>query len=587
MNTSNNDRRPPTDWSLARRVWPYMVPAKRWLLVVAVVMPIGVLIELAQPILIKRAIDQGIEVGNHAVLLESAGLYAAAVIGAYIARTLANYGLTISSLRALAVIRRDVFRHVMRQGQAFFDQRTTGSLMTRTTNDVEAIYESLAWGAARLIADGLVIIGTIVMMLLLDWRLTLVSFALSPIIVVVVNYFRKRLRALFFQIRKSLSQLNGFFAEQINGMDIVQMNAGQPRARAEFRNLAHHYLRLFRQANWWDAGLYAIMDGMSALSIGLMLGCGAWFFGTPESGMTLGLMVAFIDYLTKVFVPIRDFSGNLASLQRATAALERITSLFDTHVRIGGGSHPLPRVQGHLTFENVSFRYRDDLPTILRDIKFSVQPGEVVALVGATGSGKTTVAKLLTRMYDGYDGTIRIDGHDVSTISPEKVRAQISVIAQDAYFFDGTVAENITLWHPELSIDDVKDAARLACAHDFIVQLDGGYEAQIKTRGSNLSSGQRQLLGIARALIRRSPIVVMDEATANVDSQTEHLIDQAVGELLKHHTVLVIAHRLSTIAKADRILVMSQGAIVEQGSHTELMALGGHYHLLVETGFNV
>ncbi len=498
-------------------------------------------------------------------------------------RSLGLYGLQLMGLRALAVLRRDLFERVMSQGQRFFDRRTTGSLMTRTTNDVEAVYESLAWGAVGLITDALMILGTLVAMLWLDWRLTLVSFALSPVIVLVVDIFRRRLRTLFTHIRKSLSSLNGFFAEQINGMTVVQLYGGEARARRQFREMAHDYLETYRRANWWDAALYAIMDGMSAFALGLLLWYGATRFGVAGSGVTLGLLVAFIDYLNKVFVPIRELSGRFATIQRAVAALERVFGLLDTDERVGQGTVRLGDARGELVFEDVSFRYGEDRPLVLSGVDFEVKPGEVVALVGATGSGKTTIGKLLQRMYDGYEGSIRFDGTELRDVDLEDVRANVTVVHQDTYLFDGTIEENIGLW--QAPPDRVHAAASRARATGFIDGWAAGFDHRIAERGGNLSSGQKQLLCIARAMARDAPVVVLDEATASVDSLTEKLIDEAVAELFAEKTVLVIAHRLSTITKADRILVLHRGQVCEQGTHEELLALGGRYKLLVETGF--
>ncbi len=579
------DQKKKTDWSLLKRIWPYARASKPWLWVVLIATPLGVLGQLAQPLLLKIGIDEYIAKGNIGGLGSIALVFVGVVTAAFLARSLGLYALQLIGLSALRLLRRDLFGHVMTQGQGFFDKRSTGSLMTRTTNDVDALYESLSFGAVGFVTDALMILGTLVMMFALDWRLTLVAFSISPLIILVVNLFRKRLRVLFLRIRKALSGLNGFFAEQIHGMQVVQLSGAEDKSLKTFRSMVHDYLDDYRKANWWDAALYAIMDGMSALAIGIMLAYGATRLGLETDGVTLGLLVAFIDYLGKVFGPIREFSGRLATIQAAIAALERVFGLADSDEQITPGTVPLKRAQGAIEFDGVSFRYGDDRTYALKKLQFAIKPGEVVALVGATGSGKSTIGKLLLRMYDGYEGTIRVDGQELRDTVLEDARANIAVVQQDTWLFDGSVAENISLWGEHLDRSAIELAAERSRASTFIAELEGGFDAKLAERGGNLSTGQKQLLAIARAMARSAPIVILDEATASVDSLTEKLIDEAVDALFAKATVLVIAHRLSTITKADRILVLHHGELVEQGNHDELMARGGRYKLLVETGF--
>lgn len=575
------------DIKLIGRLWPLARPHRAWLWTALVLTPIGVLGALVQPVLLKTAIDDYIATGQLDGLGTMALLFVVVVGVGFTASAVANYSLNILGLRALTALRRRVFTHVMGQGQRFFDTRTTGALMTRTTNDVEAVYESLAWGVVSLLSDGLLLIGILVAMLILDWELTLVSLSLAPLIVVIVDLFRRRLRALSVIIRSSLSRLNGFFAERIYGVTTVQLYGVEERTRQTFRGLSYRYLDAYRRSNWWDAGLYAIMDGMSALAIGSMLWFGASRFGEPGSAVTLGLLVAFVDYLGMIFGPIRELSGRIATIQHAAAALERIFGLLDTSDRVPEGDVPLGTPRGDVRFEGVSFRYREGAPLVLDGVSFSMRPGEVVALVGATGSGKTTIGKLLMKQYGGYEGSIRVDGHELRDVHTDALRLAVAAVHQDVYLFDGTIRENIALWSPDIDEARVHEAARLARASEFIEALPAGYEHRVTERGQNLSGGQKQLLAIARAMARDAPIVILDEATASVDSVTEALVDDAIGALLSQRTVLVIAHRLSTITKADRILVLHHGKVVEQGTHDALMALGGRYKLLVEVGFAI
>ncbi|TNF23449.1 MAG: ABC transporter ATP-binding protein [Deltaproteobacteria bacterium] len=577
----------PTDWALIKRVWPYIRADKAWLWVVLVATPLGVLSGVFQPVLLKAGIDDHIAVGDISGLTGVALGYLGVVIAGWLTGSLGFFALQRLSLRGLARLRTAIFAHVTEQGARFFDRRTTGSLMTRTVNDTEAVYESLVRGAGQLLTDFLTIIGMLVAMFALEWRLTLVAFAFSPLIWVTVGWFRRRLRPLSLAIRQTLSRLNGFFAEQIYGMSLVQLYGAQDKSRARFDEMSHAYMRAYHRSNWLDAGLYAVMDGMSALAIGAVVWFTAVQFTDPAPSITIGLLVAFVDYLGRIFVPIREFAGRIAALQQSSAALERIFGLMDAEDKVAPGHVAPETLAGAVRFDGVGFAYAADRPQVLDDVSFAVSPGEVVALVGATGSGKTTIGKLLTRMYDGYGGSITVDGHELSDLRLDVVRDRITVVHQDVYLFDGTVAENIHLWKEDLDDAALRRAVELSRAATFIDEQPQGLEWRLTERGSNLSTGQRQLLAIARAMARDASIVILDEATASVDSETEKLIDEAVAELFKQRTVLVIAHRLSTIQKADRIVVLHHGRVVEQGSHDELMATDGRYRLLVETGFEL
>jgi len=575
-----------TDWSLFRRVSQYVREDRAWFWLVLVLTPLGVAAEVVQPVLLKIGIDNHIIAGDLAGLGTIAALFASAVFFAWLTGSLGYHALQRVSLRGLARLRSAIYDHVMAQGGRFFDKRHAGSLMTRTINDVDAVYESLARGAIQLLTNLLAIIGMLVAMLLMDASLTLVAFLFSPIIWFIVSWFRKRLRPISLEIRETLSKLNGYFAERVFGMTVVQLYGAERVSTRAFDEMSGAYMKAYHKSNWLDAGLYAVMDGMGALATAAVV----WFFAVQftdgNTALTLGLLVAFVDYLGRIFVPIRELSAQIATLQRSFAALEKIFGLLDTDERVPDGPKFLPQpVQGQIRFSHTRFRYGKDLPEVLRGIDLDIRPGQVIAIVGATGSGKSTIGKLLTRMYADYEGSITLDGLELKDLACTDVRDAITVVHQDAWLMEGTIADNIRLGDPRVTDADIERAGTLSCAKTFVDELPDGWQSHLTERGKNLSTGQRQLLAIARALARRAPIVILDEATASVDPMTEKHIDLAMEALFRERTVIVIAHRLQTIRKADKIVVLHRGEIAESGNHDELMAKGGRYRELVETGF--
>lgn len=576
-----------TDWSLFRRVAFYVREDRAWFWLVLLLTPLGVAADVIQPVLLKIGIDEHIVAGDLEGLAAVAGFFAGAVFFAWLSSSLGYHALQRVSLRGLARLRSAIYDHVMAQGGRFFDKRHAGSLMTRTINDVDAVYESLARGAIQLLTNLLTILGMLVAMLMMDASLTLVAFLFSPVIWFIVGWFRRRLRPISLEIRETLARLNGFFAERIFGMSVVQLYGAERVSIATFDDMSERYMKAYHRSNWLDAGLYAVMDGMGALATAAIV----WFFavqftGDSQSSLTLGLLVAFVDYVGRIFVPIRELSGQIATLQRSFAALEKIFSLLDTDERIPDGSRTLAApIKGEVTLSGTRFRYAPNLPEVLKGIDLEIRPGKVVAIVGATGSGKSTIGKLLTRMYSGYEGSITLDGVELKDLACADVRNTITVVHQDPWLMEGTVADNVRLGDARISDADIDRALALSRATTFVDELPERQRSHITERGKNLSTGQRQLLSIARALARPAPIVILDEATASVDPMTERHIDEAMEALFRERTVIVIAHRLQTIRKADTIVVMHQGQIAERGNHDELMAKAGRYRDLVETGF--
>ena len=542
---------------------------------------------VTQPWLIKEAIDGpilsaigGEPTGDGLPLATIALAFLGAVVAEFLLRGSQLYALQRLGYRALQRLRRAIFQHLLRQGMAFYDRRATGSLLSRATNDVESLGEVLTFGIVGIFGDIFSILAIGGMMLALDVELTLISLVAAPLVVLVVNLFRRRLRHYSAEIRRSMAKATGFFAEAVSGHRIVQMHGREKATVQEYKALNYEYLRAYHRANWYDASLYAIMDGVAGVCIALLIWYGSGLHA--DGAVSLGLLVAFIQYIQRLFVPVRELSGKVATIERALAALERIFELLDVDSALPSGSHAPTQVRGEVSIRDLTFRYDEDGPAALDGIDLNVKAGEVVALVGPTGSGKSTLAKLLTRTYAAPTGCISLDGVAIEDWDLAALRHAVAVVQQDVVLFSGTVADNIALGDP--AIDRAAIAAALTAARvDERVARLGGADGPLSEHGGNLSAGERQLLSIARVLARDPPVVILDEATASIDSLTERDVQQAIDRVFEGRTVIVVAHRLSTIRKADRIVVIDRGRIVEQGDHDALMAGTGLYAHLVET----
>jgi ABC-type multidrug transport system fused ATPase/permease subunit len=558
--------------TLARLTRPY--PLRTGLSIVALL--IATATALAPPYLSKYAVDIGIREHDLAKLWW--------IVAAFLAAGLINWGMSYAQTyltgwvgeRILADLRNRLFDHLQRLSLGFYERNRAGVIISRLTNDVEAIDQLVTDGVTSLVQNTLTLIGTAILLFVLDWRLALATLVVIPFMSVATAIFRSRSARAYAAVRERLGLLTATLAEDIAGMRVVQAFNREGASIHNFRQVAGRY----RDANMETVvlnGLYfPFVDLLSTVALAVVLGYGGHLYF--QGAVTLGTLFAFMLYVQNFFDPVQQLSQLYGTFLSATAALDKIMDVLDKEPEVVDrpGAAELPRVEGRVAFEDVRFGYGDG-PEVLHGLELDVAPGTTVALVGHTGAGKSTIAKLLARFYDPREGRVTIDGHDLRDVTQASLRRQLGIVPQEGFLFAGTVTENIAFGRPDARPQDVVRAAETIGAHDFILRLEEGYETQLQERGSRLSLGQRQLVALARALLADPRILILDEATSSVDIGTERKIERALRTLLAGRTAFVIAHRLSTIRGADVIVVLEHGRVVEQGTHDELMRRRGLY----------
>lgn len=574
-----------TDRKLLGRVLPYLLPYWKFVAVGVALVLVNTGAQLAGPYLTRIAIDDHIAVGDIAGLTGILGLYAAMLALGFAAAYGQAWIVNLFGQRVMRDIRRDVFDHIQKLHTGWFDRNPIGKVVTRATSDVDALNELLSSGVVMIITDVVLLVGIMAALLWMNWQLALVTFAAVPALFTAGWIFRRRVRPAFRRVRAAVSAVNGFIQETLTGMEVLQLFRQERRRAREYRKLNREHTGAHLETVLCFSIFYPVVEMITAVTIAVIVGYGGSRISTGT--LTVGGLVAFLMYSEMFFRPIRDLTEKFNILQGALAASERIVGLLDTEPEIATRPDALAPAHRHgsLALEGVSFAY-DEEDWVLRDIELRIAPGETVALVGHTGSGKTTLAALLLRLYDVQRGAVRVDGRDVKQWPLEELRREFSMVQQDVHLFSGSVLDNIRLGDESITEETARRAAEAAEVANWARHLPQGLETPLGERGGGLSQGQRQLVGIARVMARRSRVLVLDEATSSVDPETEHAVQTALARVLENRTSLVIAHRLSTIRGADRIVVLHRGRIRETGTHAELLAAGGIYRRLYELQFD-
>ena len=569
-----------------RRLWPFLRRSKKRLLIAAAMVPIITLLQTSMPLLVKWTIDQGVTTKNLDNLKLGVIGALAIIIFEYIFRGVQSLLAARSVHLMIRDMRTHLVKHILRLAARFHDRNMSGALVTRATSDFDNLSDALNLGVLNSVVDFSVLIGAIVGLFLLNWQLALCAVVIMPLVVLIISRCSRLLKTTMLAARSRIATLNAFTQECFYNNTTIKLLVGEKQATAKVEALAIDYRNAQMKSVVIDAGLFAILDGISSITIGIIL----WFavsqiYGSVDSALTVGVMIAFVQYIQNLFEPLKQLGNKIAMLQGAFTSLDRIFYVLAQKDFIGG-SERLNANFKSIAVNDLSFSYGEEDDQVLSNISFSLSQGRSMALVGRTGSGKSTIIKLLSKIYDGYTGQVCFDSQDLTTIDPQSLRDQIAIVPQDIVLFDGSIAFNISLGDPAYTDSDIENAAKLVGLDSYVQTLSAKYRFQVKEDGGNLSIGQKQLIVFARALIKKPSLIILDEATSSIDPASERLIQAAIEKILRNQTVIVIAHRLSTIQSCDEILYLSGGEIKERGSHDDLLDKQGYYYGLYQAGLS-